>query len=110
MGNPKREELKVEARKAVLVAVLADDSPLTSDNALDEIRGLAEAAGVQVVGELVQKRFKPHPATCLGSGKVQALKQLIKDTGAEIVVFDNNLTPAQGRNLENENPVPPPLL
>jgi len=102
LGNPKREELKVEARKAVLVGVLSPDSPLTPEHALDEIRGLSETAGVRIVGQLVQRRDKPHPATCLGSGKVQELKQLVEATDAELIVFDNNLTPAQGRNLEEE--------
>jgi GTPase len=102
LGNPKREELKVEARKAVLVAVLLDNSPLDKEHALDEIRGLAEAAGVQVVGELVQRRESPHQATCLGRGKLRELKQLVESTEAELVVFDNNLSPAQGRNLEQE--------
>ena len=102
LGNPKREELKVEAKRGVIACVLATDSSLTLENALDEIRGLSETAGVEVVGELVQRRAKPQPATCLGSGKVEELKQLVKATDAEIVVFDNNLTPAQGRNLEEE--------
>lgn len=100
MGNPKREELKVQERKAILVAVLPNDSPYDETNALDEIRGLAETAGVKVVGELVQRRLTPHPATCLGSGKVEQLGQMVQATGAELIVFDNNLTPAQGRNLE----------
>ncbi|MBD3674790.1 MAG: GTPase HflX [Planctomycetaceae bacterium] len=102
MGNPKREELKVEAKRGVLVSVLPPESPLTPETALDEIRGLAKTAGVRVVGELVQRRDKPHPATCIGSGKVEELKELVQATDAEIIVFDNNLTPAQGRNLETE--------
>ncbi len=102
MGNPRRDELKVQERKAILVALLPDDSPFSVHSALDEIRGLAETAGVAVVGELIQKRAHPHPATCLGSGKVAELKKLIAERGAEIVVFDNNLSPAQGRNLEEQ--------
>ncbi|HSG70189.1 MAG TPA: GTPase HflX [Planctomycetaceae bacterium] len=102
MGNPKREELKVGARKAVLAAVLRDDSPLDKVHALDEMKGLAKTAGVEVVGEVIQRREAPHQATCLGKGKLRELKELIDSTGAELVVFDNNLSPAQGRNLEQE--------
>ena len=71
-------------------------------HALDELQGLAQTAGVNVVGTLVQMRDTPHPATCLGSGKLEELKQLVKMTDAELVLFDNNLSPAQGRNVEKE--------
>jgi len=80
LGNPKREELTVGAKRGVLACLLATDSTLTLENALDEIRGLSETAGVQVVGELVQRRHKPQPATCLGSGKVEELKQPVSYT------------------------------
>ena len=64
--------------------------------------GLVKTAGAEVVGTLVQVREHPHPATCLGPGKLLELKQLIGMHDAELVVFDNHLTPAQGRKLEEE--------
>lgn len=97
-----RDELQVQHRTAVLVAVVESSRKLPRDQVLDELKGLVKTAGVEVVGELVQMRAKPHPGTCLGKGKIDELKDLVEATGAELVIFDNNLTPAQGRELERE--------
>ena len=102
MADPKREELKVRDRKAVLVAVVTPDDPLDRDHALDELKGLVATAGVRVVGEMVQGRQTPHPAHYLGTGKLEELKDLLERTGAELVVVGDQLSPAQGRNLEKE--------
>jgi len=102
LADPKREELKVEQRKAVLVAVLPPSRSAEKERALDELEGLVETAGVTVVGRLVQIRERPHAATYMGRGKLEELRQLIKSRGADLVVFDNNLSPAQARNLEQE--------
>ncbi len=67
---------------------------------LDELARLADTAGALVVGELVQKRGVPHPATLLSKGKVDELKGLVAATSADTVVCDEDLTPAQVRNLE----------
>lgn len=97
-----RDELQVQHRTAVLVAVVESSRKLDRDQVLDELKGLVKTAGVTVVGELVQMRAKPHPSTCLGKGKIEELKSLVEATGAELVIFDNNLSPAQGRELERE--------
>lgn len=97
-----RDELQVQHRTAVLVAVVESSRKLDRDQVLDELKGLVKTAGVTVVGELVQMRAKPHPGTCLGKGKIEELKSLVEATGAELVIFDNNLSPAQGRELERE--------
>ncbi len=102
MGEPIRDELKVQYRTAILVSVPDPDRKLTKEHALDELKGLVKTAGVKVLGELVQNRERPHPGTCLGKGKLAELKELCEATGAELVIFDNNLTPAQGRNLEQQ--------
>lgn len=102
LSEPKREELKVRQKRAILVAVVDRDRPIDKDRALDEIRGLVETAGALVVGELVQVRDKPHPATCMGRGKLEELQRMIAAVDADLVVFDNNLSPAQGRNVEKE--------
>ena len=102
MAEPIRGELKTQSRIAVLVSVPDPSRNLGREHALDELQGLVKTAGVKVVGTLVQNRERPHPATCLGKGKLAELKELVEATGAEVVIFDNNLTPAQGRNLEEE--------
>ena len=102
MADPKREQLKVQEQKAILVAVLETGSRIDKDSALDELHGLVKTARAEVVGELVQKTNQPSGATLLGRGKVEELKQLIEATGAEAIIFDNNLSPSQGRNLEAE--------
>lgn len=102
MADPKRDQLKVHEQKAILVAVLETGSRISKETALDELHGLVATAGAEVVGELVQKTNQPSTATLLGKGKVEELKQLIEAAGAEVVIFDNNLSPSQGRNLEKE--------
>lgn len=67
---------------------------------LDELHGLAEAAGAQVVGRLVQRRETPSATAFLGSGKVDELAALVDRQSADLVLFDNELTPGQTRNLE----------
>ncbi len=100
MPDPIRDELQVQHHTAILVAVPDRENDLPKEHVLDELKGLVKTAGVTVVGELVQMRGKPHPGTCLGSGKVDELVELVHGTGAELVIFDNNLTPSQGRHLE----------
>ncbi|MBC8114072.1 MAG: GTPase HflX [Candidatus Saccharimonas sp.] len=102
MAEPIRDELRTQRRIAVLVSVPDPNRNLGKEHALDELQGLVKTAGVKVVGTLVQNRERPHPTTCLGKGKLAELKELVEATGAEVVIFDNNLTPAQGRNLEEE--------
>ncbi len=102
MGDPKRDSLNVASQRAVLAGVFHPDDGFARTNALDELKGLVKTAGVEVVGELVQFRETPTPSTCLGSGKVEELKQLMEATDAQMVIFDNNLTPSQGRSLEQE--------
>lgn len=70
------------------------------DEHLEELARLADTAGAQVVGTLTQQLDRPHPGTYLGSGKVEELKLRIQELGATLVIFDDELTPAQGKNVE----------
>ena len=94
----------VESEAALLVGVVFPADDMQSDR-LDELQGLAETAGAHVVGRLVQRRDKPVGATYLGSGKVQELADLVAATSTDVILFDNELSPAQTRNLEKATSV-----
>ncbi len=68
--------------------------------ALDELKQLAESAGARVVGRLLQERRRFDPATLVGRGKLDEIAQLAADSQADLVIFDENLSPGQQRNLE----------
>ena len=89
----------VQSERALLVGVLLQ-APVDASDPLDEIRGLAESAGALVVGELTQRRDAPDQTTYLGKGKVTELAALVAHHDADVVIFDNDLSPAQTRNLE----------
>jgi GTP-binding protein HflX len=74
----------------------------TSDEHLEELARLADTAGAKVVGTLTQSIERPDSSTYIGSGKVVELKDMIADREATMVIFDDELTPAQGKNLEGE--------
>jgi GTP-binding protein HflX len=89
----------VAAESAVLARIILPSDPL-EDDPLEELEGLATTAHVSVVAKLVQRREKPDGATYLGKGKVDELKILAKANDADVVIIDNDLSPAQTRNLE----------
>jgi GTP-binding protein HflX len=91
----------VASEAAVLVGVMLPDHFVELEP-LEELDGLAVAAGVRVVGKLTQRREAPDPATYLGRGKVEELSMLIRARDADVVIFDNDLSPGQTRNLEKE--------
>jgi len=100
MSQLVREELNVAAEPTVLVHVDLPGCYVDPVEPFRELRALAETAGAVVKGELRQKRQKPAGKTYLGKGKTEDLAQLVKLTGATLVIFDNDLTPAQIRSLE----------
>ncbi|NLF07567.1 MAG: GTPase HflX [Pirellulaceae bacterium] len=89
----------VETEAAVLVGVSLHAQGTRNDS-LDELEGLAATAGVRVVGRVTQRREAPDTATYLGSGKVEELARLAAANDADLVIFDNDLSPGQTRNLE----------
>jgi GTP-binding protein HflX len=100
-----RDQLTVQREKAVLVGVALPDRPWLSRDPLEELRGLAQTAGAFIVGELTQKRHDIVPGTYIGRGKLEELKLLVDTTAADVVIFDNDLTPAQVKNLEKATKV-----
>jgi len=88
----------------VLVSVTRKGSPEVDQvqEHLDELGRLVDTAGAQVVGRLTQQVASPNPATLLGEGKVEELKALVAELGATIAIFDEELAPVQGANLERE--------
>ena len=98
MLEPDRKQ-SVASEAAVLVRVLLPNHA-AKESPLDELRGLATTAGTKVVADVVQRRDKPHPGTYLGKGKLEDLKLIVDSHDADVVIFDNDLSPGQIRNLE----------
>ena len=79
----------------------ADHTDAEALDSLEELEGLAHAAGVEVVDKITQKRAFPDSATLLGKGKVEEIGERVELDGIEVVILDCDLAPAQGRNLES---------
>ncbi len=92
-----------QLEKAVMVGVWfgkKDESNLNLEGSLEELAFLAETAGIEVVGEITQNLIHPNPKTYIGSGKVEELKLLVEELEADIVLFDDELSPRHQRELE----------
>lgn len=98
MADPfKIEEIE---EKVILVGVSEQEGDDAEDS-LTELAELVKTAGAAVVGTLIQKRELIHPGTYIGTGKVLELAELVKELGATGIVCDDELSPAQLRNLED---------
>lgn len=88
--------------KALLVGVkiFSDEDFLPLEDSLEELELLADTAGVEVVGSVTQNLDSPNPKTYIGSGKVEEIKILSQDMDADMVIFDNELSPRHQRELE----------
>jgi len=107
MGTRRNEEGGFSTEKprerAVLTGVhlpLAWSGGMGGEADLAELAQLADTAGADMVGRIEQNRHRPAPGTFLGKGKLEELKEMVEETEATLVIFDNDLSPAQGRNLE----------
>ena len=93
-------DLKELEERVILIAVNVGDERETSAS-LDELEELAQTAGAVPIVRVVQNREAVHPGTYLGKGKILEVRELLADTGATGVICDDELSPAQLRNLED---------
>ncbi len=100
VSDAEYRQLRLE--KVVLVGVWTEGTAADADNSMKELAALAETAGSEVLEALIQRRDKPDPSTYIGSGKVAEVRQVVIATGADTVVCDGELSPAQLRALEQK--------
>ena len=93
-------EVRDKEEKALLVGVEMKDSDIPVNVSLDELERLVDTAGPQVVGRVTQRIARINPKTYIGIGKAQEIADLVQETGANVVVFDDELSPSQQANLE----------
>jgi GTP-binding protein HflX len=94
------EYRQLRLERVVLVGVWTEGSSADADASLAELAALAETAGSEVLEGLIQRRDKPDPSTYIGSGKAQELREVVLATGADTVICDGELSPAQLVALE----------
>jgi len=99
------EYRKLRLERVVLVGVWTEGTAEDAENSLTELKLLAETAGSEVLDALIQRRQKPDPATFIGSGKVDELRDTAAATGADTIICDGELAPSQLRNLEDRTKV-----
>ena len=98
ISDAEYRELQLE--RVVLVGVWTEGTSEMAENSLQELKALAETAGAEVLDGVIQRRESPDPATYIGSGKVAQLRELVVNTGADTVICDGELSPAQLQKLE----------
>lgn len=92
-------DLKETKERVILVGVQADDNEDT-EKSLDELEELAQTAGAETVGRIIQNREQIHPGTYVGKGKLDEIKNLLWETDATGIICDDELSPAQLGNLQ----------
>ena len=94
-------ELKKETERVILVGVCLPGQE-DIDASLEELRELAKTAGAVTVGKVVQSRDQVHPGTYVGKGKIDEIKSLLWELDATGIICDDELSPAQMKNLQDE--------
>lgn len=95
-----KQEIKLE--QAILFAIAPQNMEEAVDNSIDELEELAMTAGAETVVKVVQNRDRPHPATYFGKGKVEELVEMVRQYEVDMVICDDELSPAQLKNLTDE--------
>ncbi|HSM62269.1 MAG TPA: GTPase HflX [Longimicrobiales bacterium] len=95
-------DMRTPVDKAILVGAPERElDPRLADEHLEELARLTDTAGGTVVGTLRQRLRQPSPRLYIGEGKAEELRELVEASGADLVIFDEELSPAQGKNLED---------
>src|SRR5437899_9382076 len=100
MSELKRTHLTVKQERAILVGVILPQSTADPRDPLGELASLAKTAGAKVVGHILQRRRSINAGTYVGSGKALEIAQLAQKEEADVVIFDNDLSPGQIGGLE----------
>jgi GTP-binding protein HflX len=98
--SKKPKGLKVDRALLVGVEIFNDKRVMSLENSLAELRRLADTAGFEVVGEVTQKLSHPNPKTFIGTGKVKEVKSITDELMADVILFDDELSPRHQRELE----------
>ena len=96
-------ENEQKVQRALLVGI--DTGEYDAESSMKELYELVSSAGAEPVASIMQKREKPDGATCIGSGRLEEIKQFCSDNEIDFIVFDTELTPTQIRNIEDETDV-----
>ena len=96
--NENNEVIRQDEYKAILVGLQRDEDISYS---MEELKGLAEAANAEVLGMMTQNLDKPNTATLIGKGKVEELAEMVRNMEADTVIFNDELSGMQLRNLED---------
>ena len=100
MAEPRRSQLTVRRERAILVGVILPKSTADPRDPLGELASLAKTAGAKVVGTILQRRQRIDAGTYVGSGKVKEIAALAIAENADVIIFDNDLSPGQIGSLE----------
>ena len=100
ISDAEYRELQLE--RVILIGVWTEGTAEMAENSLDELKALAQTAGSEVLDGFIQRRDKPDPATYMGSGKVEELRNVVASSGADTVICDGELSPSQLQQLEGK--------
>jgi len=100
MSEPKRTELTIQQERALLVSVILPGMDVDHYDPLGELRSLVRTAGAKVADEIIARRSAVHPGLYVGKGKAEEIAERAVRNRIDVVIFDNDLTPAQIRDLE----------
>lgn len=95
-------EQETSYEKVIIVGCQTTDDELRYEYSMDELESLTETAKGKVVAKLIQKRDRVHPSTYIGKGKVEELKALEEELEADLIIFNDELSPSQVRNLSSD--------